>query len=66
MHEDEPVIYSWEKLGAQDRPELETCRLREKGNSEKRTHKKQCTQENLKEALIWTEKKYGLRGTLSC
>lgn len=34
MHEDEAVIYSWEKLGAQDRPELETCMLREKGNSE--------------------------------
>jgi hypothetical protein len=60
------VRYSQEKLGAQDRPELETCRLREKGKSETSTQKKQRTQENLKEALMWTEKKSGHRGALSC
>ena len=48
MYEDEDVISSWEKLSTQSRPELETCRLREKENSEASTQKNHCTQENLK------------------
>lgn len=41
MHEDEAVIYSWEKLGAQDRPELKPAVRRERA-IQRQEPEKQC------------------------